>query len=78
MLTDLQVKNAPVKERVYRIPDGQGLYVVVYPTGSKLLQVRYRLDGKERIASLGRYDEVGLKKARLRRDRIRAGLQDGS
>jgi integrase len=43
----------------------------VYPNGSKLWQMRYRLEGKEKTASLGKYPEVSLAEAREKRDQMR-------
>ena len=77
MLTQLQVQAAQPRDRVYRLTDSLGLQVLIYPNGSKLLQVRYRFDGKQRTASLGRFGEIGLKEARQRRDEIRLGIRQG-
>jgi integrase len=60
------------------LSDGDGLYVVVKPTGSKLWRFDYTLDGKRNTVSLGKYPEVSLAKAReIRtqyRERVAAGL----
>ncbi len=46
--------------------DGHGLYVEVTATGSKLWRLKYRINGKERRASLGAWPRVTLKEARQR------------
>ncbi len=76
MLTELQVKTAKPKEKQYKLTDQLGLHLVVYPHGSKLWQMRYRYDGKEKTASLGKYPDVSLSKARDKRSQMRKQLAD--
>lgn len=71
MLTDTRVKTAKPQEKLYKLTDERGLHLAVYPTGSKLWQMRYRFDGKEKTASLGSYPEVSLAQAREKRDQMR-------
>lgn len=71
MLTDTRVKTAKPQEKLYKLADERGLHLSVYPNGSKLWQMRYRLEGKEKTASLGKYPEVSLAEAREKRDQIR-------
>ncbi len=71
MLTDTRVKTAKPQEKLYKLTDERGLHLAVYPTGSKLWQMRYRFDGKEKTASLGPYPEVSLAQAREKRDQMR-------
>ncbi|MGC4250788.1 MAG: Arm DNA-binding domain-containing protein [Sphingobium sp.] len=44
-LTDTAVRNAKPKSKPYKITDGQGLYLLVNPGGSKLYR---RLSGRSR------------------------------
>jgi integrase len=44
--------------------DGNGLMLIVRPSGNKSWIMRYQLRGRRRDAGLGRYPEVGLKEAR--------------
>ena len=71
MLTNVQVTNAKPRERDYSLADGRGLRLLVRASGSKLWQLRYRLDGKARIDSLGVYPDVSLAEAREKRDASR-------
>ena len=71
MLTDTRVKNAKPQAKLYKLADERGLHLSVYPNGSKLWQMRYRIEGKERTASLGKYPEVSLAEARDKRDQMR-------
>ncbi len=71
MLTNTQIRNAKPREKLYKLPDERGLHLVVFPTGSKLWQMRYRFDAKDKTASLGKFPEVGLAEAREKRDQMR-------
>ncbi len=63
-LTDIQIKNAKPKEKQYKLSDGEGLYVLIRPNGSKLWQMRYRFAEKQKTLSIGKYPLVSLSKAR--------------
>ncbi|BDI59538.1 tyrosine-type recombinase/integrase [Qipengyuania nanhaisediminis] len=76
-LTDLQLKQAAPRTRDWKLSDGGGLYILVRPNGSKLWRMKYRLHGKEKKLSFGRYPEVGLKEARLMRDEARVEIGRG-
>lgn len=45
-LTDTKVKNAKPSEKVVKLTDGFGLYLLVHPNGSKYWQLGYRFEGK--------------------------------
>jgi len=71
MLTDTRAKSAKPQDKLYKLTDERGLHLSVYPSGSKLWQMRYRIEGKEKTASLGKYPEVSLAEAREKRDEMR-------
>lgn len=77
-LTDLKIKAAKPADKSYRLFDGGGLYLEIYPNGSKLWRLKYRIDGKEKRVSLGRYPEVSLVKAREKASAIRNLLAEGA
>ncbi|NBV07215.1 MAG: DUF4102 domain-containing protein [Proteobacteria bacterium] len=76
-LTDIIAKNAKLKDKRYKLSDEKGLFLLVHENGSKYWQVKYRIDGKEKLLSLGVYPEVSLKQARDKRDEARRKIQDG-
>lgn len=76
-LTDIAAKNAVAKEKQYTIFDGEGLFLLVMPSGSKLWRWKYRTGGVERRISLGSYPKVSLKAARAARDEHQAQLRKG-
>ena len=61
----------------YKKADERGLYLEIFPNGSKLWRVKYRIGGKEKRIALGAWPEISLSKARHLRDAIRAKLVDG-
>lgn len=68
-LSPLQVKNAKPKDKPYKLADGGGLYLTVFPTGSKLWRMKHRqASGKETILSFGAYPAISLEQARTMRD----------
>ncbi len=66
-LTDKTIKNAKPQSKAYKLPDGEGLYLFIQPTGSKLWRMKYRFAGKENVLSFGKYPLVSLSEARERR-----------
>lgn len=57
--------------------DGDGLYLLVNPNGSRYWRFNYRYGGKRNTLSLGVYPAVSLEQARARRDEYRRLLVDG-
>jgi len=78
MLSDTKIRTAKAATAQYRLADERGLHLLVRPNGSKLWQLRYRFQGKEKTASLGQYPDVGLADARERRDAARKVLAKGA
>ena len=76
-LTDTEVRNARPQGTKKRLFDGGGLYLEIAPGGGKWRWFKYCHSGKERRLLLGMYPDVPLKKARQRRDEMRALLADG-
>jgi len=76
-LTDIVAKNAKPREKLYKLADGDGMFLSVRPNGGKYWQMKYRFGGKEKTLSFGVYDEVSLKEARDKREVARKLLRDG-
>lgn len=76
-LTDSAIKVAKPKDKPYKLTDGQGLYLEVMPTGSKLWRLKYRYADKEKRLAFGIYPAVPLQQARLRRTEAREQLANG-
>ncbi|HYS90011.1 MAG TPA: integrase arm-type DNA-binding domain-containing protein [Bradyrhizobium sp.] len=76
-LTDTAVRSAKPGAKPAKMFDERGLFLLVTPAGGKWWRFRYKLDGKEKLLSLGVYPDVALKGARGRRDEARKLLADG-
>ena len=76
-LTAKQLDSLQPKEKLYRITDGDGLSIEVSPAGRKTWRFRYRINGRERTVSLGRYPDVTLSMARRKASEARLKLYDG-
>ncbi|MBT0958664.1 tyrosine-type recombinase/integrase [Alphaproteobacteria bacterium KMM 3653] len=76
-LSDIQVRNLKPREKAYKVADFEGLFVLVKPNGSKLWQFKYRMDGKERLLSIGVYPDVSLAQARKAKEAARANVAAG-
>ena len=49
-------------EKPYKKTDAKGLYLEVFPNGSKLWRAKYRMAGKEKRLALGAWPDVSLAK----------------
>jgi integrase len=67
-LSDIAIKSAKPKDKLYKLTDSNGLQLWVFPDGAKRWRYQFRLDGKQRILALGVYPRLGLKEARQARD----------
>ena len=54
MLTDAGIKNLKPKEKLYKIADRDGMYVVVQPSGAIVFRYDYRLNGRRETLTLAR------------------------
>jgi integrase len=76
-VSDVALRAAKPAEKPYKIAVGNGLYMEVTPTGSKLWRWKYRLDGKENRFALGAYPRLSLKEAREKVEAARNLVQAG-
>ena len=77
-LNDAAIRALKPTGKVFLLADADGLSIEVAASGAKLWRFRYRISGRERKISFGRYPEVSLKEARQKRDEARAAIRDGS
>ncbi len=64
LLDDLTIKATKPKEKQYTLRDGNGLFLLVHPNGSKYFQLRVTLHGKQKPIQLGTYPQMSLSEAR--------------
>jgi integrase len=76
-LNDIKIRALRPREKPYKVFDGRGLYIEVYPTGSKLWRLKYKREGRETRLSLGPWPEVPLAMVRDKIGKIRLDLREG-
>ncbi|HFW3588257.1 TPA: integrase domain-containing protein [Salmonella enterica subsp. enterica serovar Birkenhead] len=78
-LNHTEIKAARPADKEYTLQDGNGLYLLIKPNGSKIWRFRYSrpADGQRVLLSFGSLDEVTLADARKRREEYRAMLAKG-
>jgi integrase len=76
-LSDVKIRNLKPRDKAYKVSDFEGLFVLVKVNGSKLWQLKYRLDGRERLFSIGVYPDVSLVQARKAKEQARAQIAAG-
>ena len=77
-LSEKNINAVQPTDKVYRLFDGNGLFLLITPQGGKLWRFKYRFDGKEKRIALGTYPEVSLNDARSSRDEARELLSQGA
>ena len=77
MLTQLQITSAKPKAAPYRLADGQGLVLVIQPSGSKLWRFRYRYGGRQKTLHLGPWPATSLADAREKCREARKAIATG-
>ncbi|HEX3111557.1 MAG TPA: integrase arm-type DNA-binding domain-containing protein [Thermoanaerobaculia bacterium] len=75
-LTDRAIREAKPAAKPYKLYDERGLLLLVTPTG-KLWRLKYRINGVEKLLSLGKYPDTSLAAARKKRDKERELIAEG-
>ncbi len=77
-LTDSACRTSKPADRPYKLFDGDGLYLLIYPNGRKGWRLRYvKPDGREGLTSFGSYPVIGLAEARQKRLEVKRMLAEG-
>lgn len=76
-LTNTACDNAKLKDKPYKMSDGQGMHLEIKPNGSKYWRMSYRMHGKQKLLALGVYPDVSLKEAREKLRKARKLLEQG-
>ena len=63
-LSDQQVRKAKPQAKETKLFDGNGLFLLITPSGGKLWRFKYQFEGKEKLLAFGAYPEVSLAEAR--------------
>jgi integrase len=73
-LTDVKLRNLQPKPKIYKVFDGNGLYIEVTPQGTKTWRLKYRLNKQDKRQTFGRWPDISLKKARELTSNFKANL----
>ena len=77
-LSDITVKAFISKAKPgNKLADGGGLHLFVTAAGGTTWRIKYRVDGKEKLYSIGRYPQVTLAAARVELLEVKALLREG-
>ena len=66
MLTDAAIKHLKPKDKIYKVTDRDGMYVLVKPLGTLTFRLDYRMNGRRETVTFGEYGPAGLSLARAR------------
>lgn len=66
MLTDTKLRNLKPQDKLYKVPDRDGLYVAVTPAGSVSFRYNYSINGRQETLTFGRYGVGGITLAEAR------------
>ena len=76
-LTDKAVKAFVAQsERGKKLADGGGLHLFITPAGGATWRIKYRIDNKEKVYSIGAYPAVSLAAARAELTEVKALLRE--
>jgi len=70
-LTDTKVRSAKPEAKEYSLVDGDGMFLLIHPNGSKYWRFRFRFGGKQHLMAFGTYPKVSLADARQKREDAR-------
>lgn len=76
-LTARQIDSAKPKEKSYKLSDGGGMYLEIFPNGAKSWRLKYRIAGKEKRVVFGAYPLLSLAEARQKRSEAKKLLLEG-
>ena len=78
-LTDLRIKAAKPKDKPFQLADGEGMYLEILPSGSKVWRMAYRQENRTTSTRLtfGHYPAVGLAEARRKRADTKKQIAEG-
>jgi hypothetical protein len=76
-LSAMEVDKAKPSSKQRKLFDGNGLFLLVSPSGGKWWRFKYSFAGKENTISFGTYPEISLAQARERREEARKLLARG-
>lgn len=72
-LTDTALQGLKPRDKSYKVTDGEGMYVVVSPSGTKAFRYDYRIDGRRETLTIGRYEPGTSSRVKVALDALEYG-----
>jgi integrase len=66
VLTDTKLRNLKPQDKLYKVPDRDGLYVAVTPAGAVSFRYNYSINGRQETLTFGRHGVGGITLAEAR------------
>lgn len=60
MLTDTKLRNLKPQDKLYKVPDRDGMYVAVTPAGGISFRYNYSISGRQETLTIGKYGTGGI------------------
>jgi len=76
-LNHIQITNAKLRSKAFKLADSGGLYLLIQPNGAKLWRMNYRHLGRQKTLYLVAWPEVGIAAARQHRNKAREQIAAG-
>lgn len=77
MLTIKAIDSAKPKDKPYKLPDFESLYLYITPSGAKSWRYDYQFNGKRKTLTIGKYPYISLSEARNEKELARQLLAHG-
>ena len=77
LLQDITIKKAKSQEKEYFLNDGGGLRIAIKPSGHKIWEYRYTINGKRRRTTFKSYPIVTVQDARTKRQEYESLINNG-
>jgi hypothetical protein len=74
MALSVAIKAAKDRDKIYKLADAGGLFLMVTPSGGRRWQMSYRYLDRQKLLSFGVWPDTGLAEAREKRDAARKVL----
>jgi hypothetical protein len=71
LLSDIAIRNTKLDSKVKRLSDGNDLYLLIKPNGSRWWRIDYSINKKRKTLSLGTYPSTSTTNRKFVHNRVR-------
>lgn len=76
-MTNKKIDGAKPATKPYKLSDAHGLFIIILPSGTKSWRYLYKLDGKHKTKTFGKYPQIGVADARQLLNAFKLELAQG-